>query len=128
MIATLTFHTDRLAALAPPGSRWPPTSPSGWSARACRSAMAHELAGACVRACEARGIELWELTDADLAAIAPARSRPEVRDGAHRRGLDRVADARGGTAPCASREQLAELRDLRRRDGVGARPDERLPA
>ena len=27
---------------------------------------AHEIAGACVRVCEERGIELWDLTDADL--------------------------------------------------------------
>ena len=38
---------------------------------------AHEIAGSCVRVCEERGIELWDLTDADLAAIAP-RLTPEV--------------------------------------------------
>jgi argininosuccinate lyase len=38
MTATLTFDTDRMAALARRASRSPPTSPSGWSARACRSA------------------------------------------------------------------------------------------
>ena len=32
---------------------------------------AHELAGACVRACEERGIELHELTDDDFAALDP---------------------------------------------------------
>ena len=41
---------------------------------------AHEIAGACVRTCEQRGIELVDLTDADLRAISPAPARPTVRD------------------------------------------------
>ena len=64
--------------------------------------VAHEVAGACVRACEEHepAIELWDLTDDELAAISPHLT-PEVRDGAHRRGLARVpvGGRRHGTRP-----------------------------
>ena len=43
------------AAPRRPGSRSPPTSPSGWSARACRSARRTRSAGECVSWCEAHG-------------------------------------------------------------------------
>ena len=48
-------------------SRWPPTSPSGWSATACRSGSRTRSRAECVRACEDRGIDLADLSDADLA-------------------------------------------------------------
>ncbi|EUA37945.1 lyase family protein [Mycobacterium avium subsp. avium 2285 (R)] len=37
LVGSLTFDVQRMAALAPPATRWPPTSPNGWCARACRS-------------------------------------------------------------------------------------------
>jgi len=37
MVRTLTFHPERWPSWPRLGSRWPRTSPSGWSGRACRS-------------------------------------------------------------------------------------------
>ena len=37
LVGTLEFHTERMAELAPAGSPWPPTSRTGWCARASRS-------------------------------------------------------------------------------------------
>ena len=71
MVATLTFDTDRLAALAPEGLPWPPMSPTGWSASVFPFAEAHEVAGTCVRYCEAHGLELSDLTPAHLPEISP---------------------------------------------------------
>ena len=45
--------------------------------------VAHEVAGASVQYCEARGIELSDLTDEDLAAIDP-KLTPRGQAGAHR--------------------------------------------
>ena len=73
--------------------------------------VAHELAGACVRACEERGIELDELTDEEFAAIDP-RLTPAVREVLTVEGSVAAADGRGGTAPVRVAEQLAELRDV----------------
>ena len=71
MIATLSFDTARLEELAPQGFSLA-TDIAEWLVREhVPFRVAHELAGACVRVCEQRGIELAELTDDDLAAISP---------------------------------------------------------
>ena len=89
MVATLRFQTERMASLAPQGSRWPPTSPSGWCARACPSARRTRSPGACVRRCEQLGVELDELTDAQFAEVSPHLTPGPL--GADRGGLDRLA-------------------------------------
>ena len=67
MVATLTFNTERMEALAPQGFSLA-TDIAEWLVRqGVPFRVAHEVAGACVRACEARGIELWDLTDEELA-------------------------------------------------------------
>ena len=105
MVATLTFHTDRLAALAPAGFTLA-TDVAEWLVRqGVPFRVAHEAAGGCVRAAEARGVGLEDLTDAELAAVHPALT-PEVRYGADGRGIDRGTrrpgrhrrSARGGAA------------------------------
>ena len=61
MIATLIFDTDRLAALAPQGFSLA-TDIAEWLVRQrVPFRVAHEIAGDCVRVCEARGIELSDL-------------------------------------------------------------------
>ena len=37
LVGTLRFDVDRMAALAPPATPWPPTSPNGWCAKGFRS-------------------------------------------------------------------------------------------
>src|SRR5436305_5776210 len=79
MIATLTFHTERLAELAPAGFSLA-TDIAEWLVRqGVPFREAHEAAGGCVRAAEAREVGLHALTDAELAAVHPAL-RPGVRD------------------------------------------------
>ena len=60
-----------------------------------------------MRECEGRGIELWELSDAELAGVSPHLT-PGVRDVLSVAGSLASRDARGGTAPVRVREQLAE--------------------
>jgi len=111
MIATLRFHADRLAALAPAGHALA-TDVAEWLVReGVAFREAHELAGGCVRRCNDLGIELWELSDADLAEISPALT-PAVRSVLTVEGSLASRDSRGGTAPIRVREQLAEVRDL----------------
>ncbi|HWV27158.1 MAG TPA: argininosuccinate lyase [Aeromicrobium sp.] len=109
MVATLTFNTERMAALAPQGFALA-TDIAEWLVRqGVPFREAHELSGACVQTCERRGIELWELTDEDFAAISPHLT-PQVRDVLSVEGSLASRDARGGTAPARVAEQLAELR------------------
>jgi argininosuccinate lyase len=109
-IATLTFHTERMAELAPQGFSLA-TDVAEWLVReGVPFRVAHEVAGACVRRCEELGIELHELTDDQFAAIDPALT-PAVREVLTIEGSVSSRTGRGGTAPVRVAEQLAELRE-----------------
>jgi argininosuccinate lyase len=108
MIATMRFNTDRLESLAPQGFSLA-TDIAEWLVRqGVPFRIAHEVAGACVRECEGRGIELWDLSDDDLAAISP-RLTPAFRAVLTVRGSLESRDAKGGTAPVRLREQLERV-------------------
>jgi argininosuccinate lyase len=109
MVRTLTFHTGRMAELAPQGFALA-TDVAEWLVRqGVPFRVAHELSGACVQECERRGIELWDLSDDDFARISPHLT-PGVRDVLSVEGSIGSRDGRGGTAPARVAEQLAEVR------------------
>jgi len=109
MVATMVFDTERMAALAPQGFALA-TDVAEWLVRqGTPFRVAHEVAGACVRVCEARGIELWELTDDELAAVSPDLT-PAVREVLSVEGSLASRAAVGGTAPVRVREQLVAAR------------------
>ena len=109
MIRTLRFDTARLVELAPQGFSLA-TDIAEWLVReGVPFRVAHEVAGTCVQECEKRGIELWDLTDEDLAAISPHLT-PGVREVLTVQGSVASRNGRGGTAPDRVAEQLAELR------------------
>jgi argininosuccinate lyase len=108
MIATLRFHTDRLAELAPAGFSLA-TDIAEWLVRqGVPFRVAHEVAGECVRVCEGKGIELADLSDADLAAVSEHLT-PAVREVLTVEGSIASRSARGGTAQARVDDQLAEL-------------------
>ncbi|MFZ2016788.1 MAG: argininosuccinate lyase [Nocardioides sp.] len=108
MVATLTFDTERLGALAPAGFSLA-TDVAEWLVReGVPFREAHELAGACVRRCEELGCDLTDLEDAELAAISPLVT-PAVREVLTVEGSVASRSGRGGTAPARVREQLTEL-------------------
>lgn len=109
MVATVHFNTERLEELAPQGFSLA-TDVADWLVReGVPFREAHEIAGACVRACEARGIELWDLTDDDLVVISPHLT-PGVRYVLSVGGAIASRSAKGGTAPDRVRDQLATLK------------------
>jgi argininosuccinate lyase len=111
MVATLVFDTSRLEALAPQGFALA-TDIAEWLVRSgVPFRVAHEVAGACVRECEGRGIELWDLTDAELAGISPHLT-PGVRQVLTVEGSLASRDAKGGTAPARVAEQLVKVEEL----------------
>ncbi len=114
LVSTLRYNTERMRELAPQGFSLA-TDVAEWLVReGVPFRVAHELAGACVRTCEERGIELHELTDEDLRSISPHLT-PGVRDVLNVEGSVASRNGRGGTAPDRVREQLAELKDVARR-------------
>lgn len=109
MIATLTFNTDVMRESAPTGFALA-TDIAEWLVREkVPFRVAHELAGACVAAAESADKELWDLTDAELAAISPLL-KPEVKSVISTEGSLNSRSAFGGTAPVRVREQIQALR------------------
>jgi argininosuccinate lyase len=108
MIATLDFNTQRMAELAPQGFALA-TDVAEWLVRqGVPFRDAHEIAGDAVRVCEQRGIELWDLTDAEFAQIS-AHLDPDVREVLTVEGSLASRSAQGGTAPSAVAAQIEEL-------------------
>lgn len=108
LVSTLTFDENRMAELAPAGFTLA-TDIAEWMVRAgVPFRVAHEVAGACVRAAEERGIGLPDLTDDQFAEIHPALT-PAVRDVLTVEGSIASRDARGGTAGVRVAEQLNRL-------------------
>ena len=108
LVATLRFDTGRMAALAPAGFTLA-TDVAEWLVRrGVPFRVAHEVAGAAVRAAESRGVGLEQLSDAELAGISD-RLSPEVRDVLTAEGSVAARNARGGTAPEQVAAQLAEV-------------------
>ena len=110
MVATLTFDTGRMAAAAPDGHALA-TDVAEWLVRqGVPFRDAHEIAGACVRRCDERGIQLWELSDAELTNISE-QLQPDVRTVLSVRGALNARSAFGGTAPARVAEQLEQVTD-----------------
>ncbi len=108
MIATLKFNTELMAQSAPQGFALA-TDIAEWLVReGVAFRVAHEVAGACVQRAEASGIELWDLTDADLVEISE-HLNPQVRAVLSVDGSLNSRNAYGGTAPARVVEQLTAL-------------------
>jgi argininosuccinate lyase len=108
-VATLRFDGARMAASAPEGFALATEIAEWLVVQGMPFREAHEVSGACVRAAEVRGVELWELGDEELAAIDAALT-PAVRERLSARAAVEARSCFGGTAPARVREQLADLR------------------
>ena len=117
MMSTLEFDIELMAASAPEGFALA-TDIAEWLVReGIPFRRAHEIAGACVQAAESRGIELWDLTDQDLAKI-DKDLRPSVQDVLSVEGALASRNAFGGTAPVRVKEQIDSL--LKQTDSIRA--------
>ena len=108
-VATLRFDTARMAAAAPEGFALATEIAEWLVQRGMPFRQAHEVAGGCVRVAEVRGVELWELTDDELAGVSPVLTT-EVRERLSARSAIEARARFGGTAPARVREQLSSLR------------------
>jgi argininosuccinate lyase len=108
MIATLTFHTERMAELAPAGYSLA-TDVAEWLVKQRVSFRdAHEITGLLVKYAEQNELELHEVDDAALLAISEHLT-PEVRSVLSIHGSVEGRDGQGGTAPVRVAEQRAVL-------------------
>ncbi|HOA66162.1 MAG: argininosuccinate lyase [Phycicoccus sp.] len=123
MVDTMAFDEKRVESLAPQGFSLA-TDIAEWLVRqGVPFRIAHEVAGACVRDCEAHGIELWDLGDDDLLRISEHLT-PGVREVLTVEGSLASRNAKGGTAPARVRDQLVSVKAVvgARREWTAARP------
>ncbi|MDR2453862.1 MAG: argininosuccinate lyase [Bifidobacteriaceae bacterium] len=106
LVGTLEFDTARLADLAPRGHALATDLAEWMVRRGVPFREAHQVAGRAVRAADAAGQELWQLTAGQLAGV-DARLTPEARQVLSLEGALAARDGIGGTAPARVREQLA---------------------
>jgi argininosuccinate lyase len=120
MVATMSFDTARLEALAPRGFALATDLAEWLVRRGVPFREAHEVAGAAVRRCEELACDLPDLDDDQLTAVS-VHLTPDVRAVLAVHGSVASRDGRGGTAPARVREQLAELlaRSESARDALG---------
>ena len=110
LIETLTFHPDRLEALAPRGFALA-TDLADWLVRRrVPFAEAHEVAGSAVRYCEKRGIDLPDLTADQLPEISPLLTADALTV-LTTHGSIGSRNGAGGTATAQVDRQLAQIDD-----------------
>ena len=108
MVATLRFHTDRMAELAPQGFSLATDVAEWLVTRRVPFRDAHEITGNLVKFAEEHGLELSDVDDAGLASVSPLLT-PDVREVLTIDGSVASRDNVGGTAPVRVAEQLAAL-------------------
>lgn len=108
-VATLRFDTRRMSGSANGGYALATDIAEWLVRRGMPFRQAHDAAGGCVRIAEGRGVELDELTDAELASVSPDLTA-EVRSVLQVEGSLASRATTGGTAPVRVREQLDSLR------------------
>jgi argininosuccinate lyase len=107
MVATTTFDRAKMLAAAPQGFSLA-TEVADFLVRAgVPFAVAHEAAGKCVAICEAKNIELHELSDSDLSAVHPNLT-PEIRKSLTVEGAIESRTTIGATGGVALAKQLAD--------------------
>lgn len=110
LIETLTFHEERMRELAPRGFTLA-TDLAEWMVRqGVPFREAHEASGACVQIAEARGVDLVDLTDEELAGV-DKRLLPEVREVLTIDGAVASRSTKGGTAGVRVVEQREKVRE-----------------
>jgi len=110
LVATLTFDVVRMRAAAPSGHALA-TDVAEWLVRqGVPFREAHEIAGQCVRRCDEKGVELWDLSPEELADIS-SHLTPDVREVLSLEGALASRSSFGGTAPARVQEQLEAARD-----------------
>jgi argininosuccinate lyase len=108
MVATLTFHTERMAELAPQGFSLA-TDVAEWLVKRHVSFRdAHEITGLLVKFAETNHLDLHEVSDEDLQSLS-VHLVPDVREVLTIRGSVESRDGAGGTAPVRVAEQRAHL-------------------
>lgn len=107
MVATTEFDREKMLNAAPQGFSLA-TEVADFLVRAgVPFAQAHEAAGKCVAICEAKGVQLHELSDVDYQGVHPSLTG-EIRNALTVSGAITSRTTVGATGPAALKQQLSE--------------------
>jgi argininosuccinate lyase len=106
MVETAIFNPEVMASGATAGFSLATEVADFLARKGVPFAAAHEAAGACVKKCESKKIELHELSDADLKSIHPELT-PDVRGVLSAEGAIASRVSSLGTSQDSVREQIA---------------------
>jgi argininosuccinate lyase len=107
MVATTTFDREKMAAAAPQGFSLA-TEVADFLVRVgVPFAQAHEAAGKCVALCEAKGLQLHELSDSDFLGVHPSLTS-DVRNSLTVSGAIASRKTIGATGGLALAQQLKD--------------------
>jgi argininosuccinate lyase len=107
MVATTTFDREKMAAAAPQGFSLA-TEVADFLVRVgVPFAQAHEAAGKCVALCEAKGLQLHELSDSDFLGVHPSLTS-DVRNSLTVSGAIASRKTIGATGGLALVQQLKD--------------------
>ena len=115
MVSTTSFDRRKMKEAAPLGFSLATEIADFLVTQGVPFSQAHEAAGACVKLCEARKIELHELSDADFATIHPQLTA-DVRKRLDALGAIQSRTTVNGTAPGSVRNQISELKKQMKED------------
>jgi len=111
MLATITFHYERMEELATAGYSLA-TDVADWLVvRGVPFRDAHEIAGALVAVCEAKGVDLDGLSDEEYLTVSPHLD-PSVKDILTAEESIAKKNGPAGTAAASVRSQLNALSEL----------------
>jgi argininosuccinate lyase len=108
MVETATFHPEKMLEGATAGFSLATEVADYLARKGVPFSVAHEAAGACVKACEKKSIELHQLADEEFASIHPALT-PDVRGVLTAQGAIDSRTASLGTSTISVSEQIATI-------------------
>ena len=107
MVATTTFNREKMAEAAPQGFSLATEVADFLVRSGVTFAQAHEAAGKCVALCEAKGLQLHELSDSDFVSVHPSLTS-DVRAALTVAGALASRKTIGATGGAALAKQLSD--------------------
>jgi len=109
MIATTQFDREKMLKAAPEGFSLATEVADFLVRKGVPFAQAHEAAGKCVAICEAKGLQLHELSDIDLQGVHPSLTA-DIRQSLTVNGAIASRTTVGATGPAALKQQLTDVK------------------
>jgi argininosuccinate lyase len=108
MIATTEFDREKMLKAAPEGFSLATEVADFLVRKGLPFALAHEAAGKCVAICEAKALQLHELSDIDLQGVHPSLTA-DIRQSLTVNGAIASRTTVGATGPAALKQQLSDV-------------------